>query len=30
MSFGPGQLSISESQPQSRTFDAMHTTGGDA
>jgi len=30
MSFGPGQLSISESQPQSLTFDAMHTTGGDA
>ena len=28
--FRPRQLSISESQPQSRTFDAMHTTGGDA
>lgn len=30
MSFGPGSCLISESQPQSRTFDAMHTTGGDA
>src|SRR5580700_3088105 len=28
--FRPRQLSIKESQPQSRTFDAMHTTGGDA
>jgi hypothetical protein len=28
--FRPRQLSISESQPQSRTFDVMHTTGGDA
>jgi hypothetical protein len=28
--FRPRQLSISESQPQSRRFDAMHTTGGDA
>jgi hypothetical protein len=30
MSFGPGSCLISESQLQSRTFDAMHTTGGDA
>ena len=30
MSFGPGSCLISESQPESRAFDAMHTTGGDA
>lgn len=28
--FPPRQLSISERQPQSRTFNATHTTGGDA